>query len=42
MLTDLDYADDIALLSENILQAQDLLMCVERECSKIGLTVNEV
>ena len=30
VLTDLDYADDIALLSENISQAQDLLVCVER------------
>ena len=42
VLMDLDYADDIALLSENISQAQDLLVCVERECSKIGLEVNEV
>ena len=42
VLTDLDYADDIAFLSENISQAQDLVVCVERECSKIGLAVNEV
>ena len=39
-LTDLDYADDICLLSNNVRQAQDLLTRVELECAKVGLMLN--
>ena len=37
VLTDLDYADDISLLSNNMEQAQELLSRVESECAKVGL-----
>ena len=40
VFTDLDFADDIGLLSDEIVQAQDLLLCVERECNKVGLRIN--
>ena len=40
MLTDLDFADDIALLSDEIQQAQELLLRVESECKKVGLGIN--
>ena len=40
VLTDLDFADDISLLSDEIVQAQDLLLRVERECKKVGLGLN--
>lgn len=39
-LTDLDFADDIALLSNQIQQAQELLFRVERSCKKVGLGLN--
>lgn len=39
-LADLDFADDIVLLSDDIAQAQALLTLVERECLKIGLVSN--
>ena len=39
-LADLDFADDIVLLSDNISQAQTLLALVEKECLEIGLTIN--
>ena len=39
-LTDLDFADDIGLLSNNMMQAQDLLTRVEKECAKVGLALN--
>ena len=39
-LTDLDFADDISLLSNNSTQAQDLLTSVETECQKVGLVLN--
>ena len=39
-LTDLDFADDICLLSNEIQQAQELLTRVESECGKVGLTLN--
>ena len=39
-ITDLDFADDIALLSEQIVQAQNLLTGVEVQCGKIGLKIN--
>ena len=40
VLTDLDFADDIALLSDDIEQAQELLLRVETECNKVGLGLN--
>ena len=40
VLTDLDYADDISLLSDSVEQAQELLNRVELECSKVGLRLN--
>ena len=41
ILTDLDFADDIALLSEQTHQAQNLLNNVEVQCGKIGLKIND-
>ena len=38
--TDLDFADDISLLSDNVEQAQELLSRVEQECAKVGLKLN--
>ena len=40
VVADLDFADDIALLSDAIEQAQELLLRVEQECSKVGLGLN--
>ena len=40
ILTDLSYADDIALVSHDVCQAQQLLTCVEEEAGKIGLHIN--
>nr|XP_008303217.1 PREDICTED: uncharacterized protein LOC103374843 [Stegastes partitus] len=40
VLTDLDYADDISLLSDNVEQAQERLNRVELECAKVGLRLN--
>ena len=40
VITDLDFADDIALTSNRINQAQDLLLAVEAECKKVGLEIN--
>ena len=37
MITDLDYADDIALVSDAAEKGRDLLLAVEMECRKIGL-----
>ena len=39
-MTDLDFADDIALLSDEIKQARQLLRNVETECGKVGLGLN--
>ena len=39
-VTDLDFADDIALISEEIQQAQSLLKRVEEACSEVGLRMN--
>ncbi len=39
-ITDQDFADDIALVSNTIEQAQDLLLSVEEECLKVGLHLN--
>jgi len=40
-ISDLDFADDIALLSEEITQAQQLLLRVEQESAKVGLQLND-
>ena len=40
MITDLDFADHIALISNLMLQAQELLLAVEKECNKMGLKIN--
>ena len=40
MVTDLDFADDIALLSDTVEQACTLLLVVEKECKNIGLGLN--
>ena len=40
MVTDLDFADDIALISDTAEKARELLLTVERECNKIGLQLN--
>ena len=39
-LSDLDFADDISLLSDEIKQAEELLHRVEYQCSKVGLGLN--
>lgn len=39
-VTDLDFADDIALLSNEIHQAQELLKLLETEADRVGLHVN--
>jgi hypothetical protein len=39
-LTDLDVAEDISLLSDEIVQAQTLLLSIEKECNKVGLGIN--
>ena len=39
-IIDLDFADDIALVSENNQQAQELLLRLENEANKIGLHLN--
>ena len=40
VLSDLDFADDIALLSKEIWQAQELLLRVEKSVGKVGLKMN--
>ena len=40
VLADLDFADDIGLLSNEMRQAQQLLLSVEVECKKVGLGLN--
>ena len=39
-LSDLDYADDIALLEDHISAAQDLLTAVEKAYQEVGLFLN--
>ena len=39
-ITDLDFADDLVLLSNEIEQAKALLGLVEGECAKVGLMLN--
>ena len=40
VVTDLNFADDIGLLSNNIQQAQELLQRVETSVAKVGLKMN--
>lgn len=40
MFTDLDFADDVSLLSDTTEKGRELLLAVERKCKKIGLTLN--
>ena len=40
MLTNLDFADDIALISDGMVQAQELQSRVETECANVGLRLN--
>ena len=40
VLTDMDFADDIALVSQEINDAQELLSRVESEANKVGLHLN--
>jgi hypothetical protein len=40
-LTDLDFADDLALVSETIQNAEDLLHALEKAASQVGLYCNE-
>ena len=40
IVTDMDFADDIALISHNIQQAQELLSRVEKGAAKVGLKIN--
>ena len=39
-LCDLDFADDIVLMSDTVQQAQQLLLNVEKECKGVGLMLN--
>ena len=39
-ITDVDYADDIALLANTPAQAETLLHCLERAAAGIGLHIN--
>jgi hypothetical protein len=34
---DLDFADDIYLLFDEMVQAQKFLLSVEKECNKVGV-----
>ena len=39
-LTDLDYADDLALVAEQITSAQELPVSLENAAAKVGLILN--
>ena len=39
-ITDLDFADDIALISDLVSEAQELLPAVKKECNQVGLQIN--
>ena len=39
-LCDLDFADDIVLVSDAVNQNQELLLRAERECKEVGLMLN--
>ena len=40
-LTDLDFADDIALLSDNMADAQRLFLAIEHWALAVGLRINK-
>ena len=40
-ITDLDFADDIALLSDNLADAQRLLLALEHWALAVGLRINK-
>lgn len=40
VITDIDFADDIALITEDMKQAQEILTRVNIESGKIGLNLN--
>ena len=40
VINDTDFADDIALVTEELEQAQDFLHCVQENAAKIGLHLN--
>ena len=40
-LTDTDFADDIALISESLINAQSLLQSLEQASNCVGLYLNE-
>ena len=40
VITGFDFADDIALVTEELEQAQDFLHCVQENAAKIGLHLN--
>jgi len=40
-LTDTDFADDIALISQSLQHAQDLLQSLEQASNGVGLYLNE-
>ena len=39
-LCDLDFVDDIVLMSNTVQQAQQLLLNVEKECKGVGMMLN--
>ena len=39
-ITDMDFADDIALVSEGIKEAQEMLTRVEKSAKRVGLSMN--
>ena len=41
VVTDLDFVDDITLLSDTVQAAQILLNSVEKWCCEVGLHVND-
>ena len=40
MVAHLDFADDIAVMSNLMVQVQEFLLAVEEECNKVGLKIN--
>ena len=41
IITDVDFADDIALISEDIDMANEFLLRVESAAASVGLHINE-
>ena len=39
-ITDLDFAEDLALPSDTVEQAQEILLALEEQVAKVGLHVN--